>query len=229
MKIIINQFRGLGDILFIVPIARHYISKGYSVVWPVEEIYADIGKHFPDIEFINKNHLKIDYDRRDFYYHKDALVIPMRFSDSLMNVPYYLCMASKYMLVNLPRETWRTLTWTRDSEAEVRLRTTLNIKDGERYNLVNNNFLTSFKGQSNINPDNGLRNIYMSLIPGYTLLDWGKVIEQAENIFTVGTSINYMLEVMELHAKEIHLYPRIPHEYDFKNYDYLFVKPYTFH
>lgn len=229
MKIIINQFRGLGDILFTIPIARHYISHGFEVTYPVDPIYEDISKHFPDINFVNMNSLSIDYNRRDFYYYKDALVIPMRFSDSLMKVPYNLCMASKYMLVNLDMNKWRTLYWKRDVEAEERLSTILNIKSGERYNLVNCNFLTTFAGQVKINPDNGLRNIFMKHIPGYTMLDWGSVIQNAEYIYTVGTSINYMLEVIDLKAKEIHLYPRMPVETDFRNYNYLLNKSYIFH
>ncbi len=52
----------------------------------------------------------------------------------------------------------------------------------------------------------------MRQIPGYTMLDWAKVIINAKEIHTVETSVVYMFEALPLKAKEIHIYPRVPYE-----------------
>ena len=60
-------------------------------------------------------------------------------------------------------------------------------------------------------------------------MDWGRVIENASAMHTVGTSINYIIELLPTKARQIHLYPRIPQEKNFDNYDYLLSKDYIFH
>jgi hypothetical protein len=47
------------------------------------------------------------------------------------------------------------------------------------------------------------------------------VIEKASEIHTVGTSINYIIELLELKAKEVVLYKRLPDETHYQNYDYI--------
>jgi hypothetical protein len=52
--------------------------------------------------------------------------------------------------------------------------------------------------------------VHLRKIEGFTMLDWGKVIENAENIYTVETSVIYYIESLKTKAKEKHLYPRLP-------------------
>jgi glycosyltransferase involved in cell wall biosynthesis len=227
---IINQFRGLGDILFLMPLANHWIRQGKKIIWPVVKEYLDIQKHFPQITFIDKESLKIDYESRDFIRYEEGLVIPMRWAEAILKAPYKDCMRSKYDLLNADFNMWRELSWLRDKEKEDELfYDILKLGDRQEYHLFNQTFRTDKTGHYRL-PGIYLQDVVeLRTIDGFTLLDWGKVIEKAKSIHTVGTSINYMLEVMDLKAESIHLYVRRPEEKDFSYYDYLLKKRYIFH
>jgi hypothetical protein len=77
--------------------------------------------------------------------------------------------------------------------------------------------------------DNGLRNVELREIGGFNLLDWAKVIENATNIHAVGSSNIYLFETLDLKAKELHLYKRLPRENHFEFYNYILEKQYNFH
>ena len=61
----------------------------------------------------------------------------------------------------------------------------------------------------------------MTSISGFSLFDWHLVIEKATEIHTVGTSINYLIELLDINSKEVNLYKRLPDENHFHNYDYI--------
>jgi len=217
--IIINQPTGLGDILFTVPIARHYKEKGYTVIYPYDTIFGDIGKHFPDLVFIDRKELKFDYECREERVYNNVRIIPMRWSNGTGCINEYT-MLSKYELVDLPLELWSTLTWKRDTENENKLRNVL----PEDYVLVNKNWHHSIK-KMEIEITSEYPIVEMGMIKGFTLLDWCKVLEDAKEIHTVGTSLVYVLEILGLKA---HLYRR-PGEWNFRNYDYLLKTEHIYH
>lgn len=228
-KLIINQFRGLGDILFCIPLVREWINRGYSVTWPVESDYLNIQKHFPEITFVEKGKQKINYGSMKFETFKDSLVVPLLHANSILNVPYKDCMKSKYMLFGGDWNTWRSVSWQRDTDRENKLfYEVLGLKDGERYNLVNHKFRTDRSGKNQFTPPDGEKNVELQFMREYTLMDWGKVIEQAEKIYTVGTSINYVIEALDCKASEINLYVRRPEEKDFSYYDYILSDKYNY-
>lgn len=245
MNYIFNQPRGLGDILFIMKIAQEEVQKGNYVLIPVDSQYMDIQKHFPEIEIVDKNFSPLDINIRevyDFKFTKESwTVIPFRFANDILRVPYTDCMKAKYWYWNIIHnpgvktqsdiwQRWREYTFKRFPEHEKDLINYLN-PSGKPFNLINRNFRTNFTGKSQIKVDNGLLNIEMRYIKGFTLLDWALVLEKASNIFTVGTSINYLIEKLDIKCP-IHLYCRKPEEFDFKNYDYILDtenKTYIFH
>jgi hypothetical protein len=49
--IIINQFFGLGDIIFCMAIAEDYVNRGHKVIWPIESQFMGIQKHFPQVHY----------------------------------------------------------------------------------------------------------------------------------------------------------------------------------
>lgn len=226
--IIVNQFRGLGDILFTVPLMREYIKKGYRVIWPVAPEYASIAKHFPEFTILPDYLVNIDYNSKG-YDHKGVEVLPLRFSDSITKTPYALVMRAKYDMMNMDYRMWRQLTWIRDMQAEQRLFDSFNIN--ESYILVNDVFRTDKTGSVAINPETDKRVIRMSVTPGYTLLDWLLLMQKADEIHTVGTSINYIIDVPFAKVTcPIHLYIRRPDERNFDNYNYLLERGnYVFH
>lgn len=228
--LIINQPFGLGDYLFIIPLLREFISQGHKVIVPVVSQYTDIGRHFPEITFIDKDILNIDIERKDEYHLNGATVIPLRFADGILKLPFTECMKSKYLYFGKDWNDWRKCTWARDTEKENELfYNLLGLKDGEEYTLINQTFRSNSTGKVNIHASGVSKKVFLKAIPGFTLLDWGKVIENASSIHTVSTAILYMLELMTLRAKDIHLYCRRPDERDFKNVDYLFSKRYRLH
>jgi glycosyltransferase involved in cell wall biosynthesis len=232
--IIFNQFFGLGDILFLVPLARHYLQQGHKVLWPIIPEYLGIKKNFPDIEFINKDQFRIEYDKRAEFtvktsWYGNSRVLPLRWAD-IHCPPAKNCMRAKYDYCKVDWRMWRELTWTRDREAEDKLFSEVLKIDGE-YNLVQRTFGTRREQQLTIQMevDNGLRNVELREIGGFNLLDWAKVIENATNIHAVGSSNIYLFETLDLKAKELHLYKRLPRENHFEFYNYILEKQYQFH
>lgn len=242
MNYIFNQFRGLGDILFIMQIAQEEVAKGNRVIIPVESHYVEIGKHFPGVEIVDMKSVDIDYNCRGIEnFGEHFKIIPFRFANDILHVPYTDCMKAKYWywqglflgFDNIDESTWQrwqNFTFERFPEKEQELFEYLNPKN-EPFNFINRNFRTNFSGKSPIKVNNGLLNIEMRPLKGYTLLDWSLVLERASNIHTVGTSINYLIEKLDINCP-IHLYKRLPEERDFENYDYILDqenKKYIFH
>lgn len=173
--------------------------------------------------------LNLDYERRDDYELNGVRILPIRWADSVLKVPYRDCMRSKYMLYDMDFKTWRRdAKWHSDITRQALLFMELGIAG--RYNLINSYFGSNSQFQADIKVNNGLPNVEMRSIPGFSLFDWEMVIKQAETIHTVSSSIIYMLEVMDLAASEVHLYVRKPLESDFTTIDYLLEKhKYIFH
>jgi hypothetical protein len=125
---------------------------------------------------------------------------------------------------------WRESSWVRDTPKEDELfYEVMGLKDGEKFNLINATFRNDLSGWVSVQVRNDYRNVELKTLQGFTLLDWCKVIENASTIHTVSTSINYLIELLDLKASEIHLYVRKPDERDFRNIDYLFSKRYRLH
>jgi hypothetical protein len=222
--IIINQFFGLGDILFCIPMARDFIARGHKVLWPVEPQYVNINKHFPEITFVDKSLLQINYELKEDRLGNGFMVLPVRWTHTMHKVGMDLCMKIKYDHLKMDWKMWRELSWKRDEKAEDILFRKLGLREGEKYCLVNQFFQTDNRGNCKIMPPEGMRVIQMSSMEGFTLMDWGKVIENAAEIHTVSTSIIYMLEVMDKVTQPVHLYIRRPAEKDHSYYDYLLEK-----
>lgn len=218
--LIVNQFRGLGDLMFCVPLLRTYIDKGYKVVQPVAPEYVDCAKHFPEFTWLHKDLIKINYDSKEFVKTDHYEVLPLRFSDSIARKPYSEVMRAKYDMLGMDFKMWRELTWVRDIEAEQRLFDSFNI--AEPYIVVNDTFRTDKTGSVSIKPVTDKRIIRMSAMPGYTLLDWLLILQRADEIHTVGTSINFIIDIPFAGIEcPVHLYVRRPDESGFLYYDYL--------
>lgn len=224
-----NQPRGLGDIIFCQTLAHDFIREGYKVVWPVDPVYENIQKHYPEITFINQKLLNIDYNVKNEYEVNGMKVYPLRYTDSLCGTPYKDCMKTKYWYFNKTWKNWKNKAmWVRDTMAEEKLFIQLGINEKDKYCLVNRHFLTGGVKQINFDLPEDIKVVYLENIPGYTLFDWGKVIENAQSIHTVGTSINYIIEVLNCKAEEIHLYVRRPDEHNFENYDFILTDKYNY-
>ena len=119
--IILNQPRGVGDLLFIQTIANDFHREGHKVVIPVPEQSLSLQKHFPNVTFIDLRLLRIDIDIKKEYNLHGARVIPLRYAEAIQKLPYRDCMKAKYSLLGKDFNRWREMTWIRHPEHEQRL------------------------------------------------------------------------------------------------------------
>ncbi len=199
LKYYIDQPFGIGDILFLSPIAIE-LQKDNEVIWPINDNFIWL-QDYLDINFIAKS--KFTGNIADYY------VIPFINAHQIVGCKY--TMQAKYNLVNLDHTNWKQLKWKRNINKENDLYyNALKLSNSEPYILVNTNYadpLLKYKSNVNINTD--LKIVNLDYIDGYTLLDWAKVIENAAEIHTVSTSLIYMIEVLYYgDMKNIHIYQR---------------------
>jgi glycosyltransferase involved in cell wall biosynthesis len=226
--LVITQFQGLGDIIFSMNLIDQWRSRGMDILWPVDKGYLPIQKHYEGVTFVDKDTLPIDYLSGRFDKTTYGTVVPLYMAHQVCRAPYKDVMKSKYTMFGADWKQWRDTSWKRDREAEDRLfYEVLGLTDGEPYTLINTRFRTDQTGGVKIHVNSG-KTIRMENIEGYTLFDWGKVIENAEYIHTVGTAINYIIELLDCKAKEIHLYIRRPDERGFEGYDYILTSKYKY-
>ena len=124
-------------------------------------------------------------------------------------------MEAKYLLLEADLELWRSLSFKRNKDKELQLKKHLNIQPEDRFVLVNNNFAgPEYSYKVDIKPQTNQKIIYQDYIDGYTLLDWCGILEQADEIHTVSTSIFFIIEALKLEKTPLHLYPRKPLDKD---------------
>lgn len=229
--VLILQAFGLGDCIFAQGIAHHFLKKGYPVVWPVRDKYfVGLTRAYPKINWVPDS-----LCRPELFDVKEKIdlgggirVAPIRWSDTYMKVPYAKVMRAKYDMYELDWREWKDAAgWKRDMEKENELFNYLGLGDRKKYNLVNGRYGNHGVKELEIHPKNGHAVIEMKEIDGYSLFDWGLVLQNADEIHTVSTSLLYILEVMNL-RQPLHLYRR-PNEKDFSFVEYLFTKPYILH
>lgn len=216
MDVVISQHFGLGDILFIEPIYRHYHNRGFKVVAPINPEYLWIKEYIPYVEFVDVN--SYPYNKESVTQKPDGKFhIPLRFAHPLFR-GYELhygddrahWMSDKYEYLGLPVDLWKTLSFTRNKEREQKLFDLLEL-NGKKYVFYNCNFGGSFEHVDILYlHDKEFSHVTMKPIDGFTMLDWGVVIENAEQIHTVETSLVYYVESLKTKATEFHLYPRLP-------------------
>lgn len=201
---------------------HHFAKQGYSIEWVVmDEFVLAFQYAYPSINFFPVSSVPKSYmENRNIGMVNGKLNIPIRFADSIMKVPYTECMKAKYMMYNLDWRNWKDNAIYQRNEAKENVLYHYLNPDNEPYNLVNNIFGSQSQLRTNITVNNDFQNIDMKTIAGYSLFDWSLLIERATNIHTVSTSIIYLLELLQLQAKEIHIYPRYP-ETHLKNVDYI--------
>lgn len=184
----INQPAGLGDIFFCQKIAYKLIEeKNCDILWPVIKEFIwikDYIKH-PRIKFeeLNKSRQYENVIKLD-----GTPII----SGSVM--------LAKYEAMGIDFSDWSNyFNFERNREKEDFLYyDILKLKDNSDYVLTNRNYSS---------PPNILRckyipnfdnEIEMSLIEGFTLIDWCRVLENAKEIHVVESSLNYIIEKLEI-------------------------------
>ena len=100
----------------------------------------------------------------------------------------------------------------------------LGLKDDSEFVFINNLYNTDIKDCEILSPENcDLPVVELKIIDGFTLFDWCKVLEKAKSVFTINTSINYLIDVLDTSYEK---YVIIAHDEKNKSeIDYLFTTP----
>jgi len=220
---LIQQFFGIGDVIFSIQIGYNLIKEGYKVIWPVKGDYVEgLNKAYPQITFIDYKKVNVNYDNKIDKVIDGIRMIPLRWTYETQKVPFKDCMRSKYDAMGYDWETWKDAQFVRNAEKETALFKELGLHEGQEYTLVNEIFCTDLTGKRVINAEGHI--VKLQPRPGYSLFDWAMVIEKAKTIHTVSTSIIYLLEMLPLKADKVFIYIRKPNERDHENYQYIMTK-----
>jgi len=223
MAVIVLQPHGLGDHIFCQSLVNQLADLEH-IVWPVLPHFIDgLKRAYPEINWIPVGSLSSNVEncRIDTVINGNR-ILPIRWADSITKVKYKDCMRSKYDLYGLDWNTWKDFTFKKDSNRAMKLfYEVLGLSDGEKFRLINKRFTSNESKSVKIPESSKIRNIEMITIPGFSLFDWYLVIEKATEIHTVGTSINYIIELLEIKSENVFLYKRLPDENHFQNYDYI--------
>ena len=224
--VIINQPRGIGDIIFMLKAVEWIRDMGYRAVWAVEPAFMSIGKHAPWVTFVPYTSLaytSAGCDSVRELLHNGAIIAPFRWSDTYMAVKYCHVMPAKYAMLGLDWHTWSTAGWERDSAAEERLVAALKLPP--KFALVNRRFTSTGRSQIAL-PPMRMPVVEQTVLQGFSAIDWVGVAERATEIHTVGTGTVFAIDALAAHlTPNLFLYPRKPAERDCGNYDYLLTRP----
>lgn len=227
-KLVIGQFASLGDILWLVPLVRALQDEGNTCLWPVNTEYLSLRKHFPDLNFVDKNLYPLPYESQVRVHTNFGTWLPYRYASENMGRTLKQCMQSKYELYGHSWNMFRMLTWHRDMDAERRLYG--QVVRNKPYILVNRYY--GAQGQFQITPQLPVNANVVEMRPmgGFTMLDWGMVLEGASETHSANTSLLYMLERMHLDMP-VHLYSRngLWGEIGFSYTQFLHSKSYILH
>lgn len=211
---IIKQPAGLGDILFLSKIRKILTDSGYEVIHPVIKEYKWLGEYikgnFPVIEnmeyldFYNSVGLYIDKKIID---NKEITVIPLSTADRLYAGSV---MDAKYKFLNINFNDWfNFLEIKRNINKENELfYEVLKLKEGDDYVLINNNYGSPPNFLKKNIQVGHTKKIYMDFYENFTLFDWIGVMEKASEIHVVESSINYVLEKLNITPEKIFIYSK---------------------
>lgn len=244
---LIYQPCGLGDILYIQKIVNHWKNKGFKIILPVVYELEWLNDYIKDVSFISWA------DRGHLLTHSDQLpehvTFPYKerynpftlseFTDdfvfiNLFEPPKSSVMLYKYEIVGLDYRDWANyLNFDRNLKKEDELFKLMGLNDGDEYVFINKNYQTRPKVtrfnhiSANQSSYDGKKVIEMSIIEGYSIFDWLKIVEGASEIHMIESSLNYVLESkhVKLKANVMKLYSR---HNSFHEVDFLFNLPWDY-
>lgn len=198
---LIRQPAGLGDILFCLKIAHIYKKEmGYDVIWPIQDaILKDIKKYITldvTLDFSDSLSRVPIYSTKQVQVQNKLLYLPLQDASHSFGEPI---MEAKYRMAKLSSDNYLNyFNLKRDKEKEYDLfYNVLGLEDKEPFVLTNRIYATPPGSLLYKQPwchHIPVKEINMSILPGFSLFDWCKVIENAQEIHTVGTSITFLVE-----------------------------------
>ena len=215
MKVaLIKQPIGLGDVFYLQKFAHLLKTNGYEVIWPLRDDVFWISDYVKGISFCK---LSDNFPGKKYYYSGQVAVEKNNFlflSPDGFQLPGKRIMESKYLLIGGTDEDWFDyFSFERNIDKENDLYyNVLGLTDYSDFIFINK--MASVDPKKSDVLDSlvfDLPLIELKIIPGFTLFDWCKVFENAVEIHTVHTGINYILDKLNLKAKKYYMYQGLHH------------------
>ena len=224
---LIHHWAGIGDIFYLQSVAKKYISMGYQIIWPLRDDILWLGDYIKGITFCSRE----DNFPGKEYYGQDSVIITPNFvylgimRPHLWGIGDDKIMSSKYSILNMDHTDWKSgFTFDRKFDKEDDLYyNVLGLKDDSEFVFINNLYNEN-RNCEMMRPENyDLPVVELQYIDGFTLLDWCKVFEKAKSVFTINTSLNYIIDTLDTSYER---YVVVAHnEQNEKEIDYLFSTP----
>lgn len=208
---LIRQPAGIGDIFFTQKIAKEYISKGYSVIWPVISEFEFIKDYIKidNLHFINENS---DFTHKNIYQEGYSRPISINENDVYLPIQHFdrhfdgSVMHAKYKLLGMDFGDWiEYFTFVRNEEREQKLIDHFDVNEKE-FVFVNRMFGSPPNSKPCPNMGNYENSIEMSYLGWDNLFDWIGLLLKAKHIYTVETSLLYIINKLGL--KNVTVYSR---------------------
>lgn len=221
---LIRQPAGLGDIFYVLKIAKEISKLGYSIIWPISSSIMYLPNYLEEIDNINFVDENSNFKYKQYYNSSEIIIsddnsfiyLPLQFSDRIANSDDYFAnntmvkMNVKYRWINMSSNDWSDFfKIKRNYDREQKLFSELN-PNNQKYILTNLNFGTPpHTDICRFSPDirKDIKIIKMEIYPNYNLFDWCKIIENAEEVHTVETSVILLMEKLNV-PKKIVMYSR---------------------
>lgn len=203
---LIRQPAGIGDIFFCQKIGYHFQSQGYKIIWPVAKVFKYMKDYITNFDYICEEEdfifkdIYLDLNIKEVIEKENFLFVPLH-GHNLRNSSV---MHSKYNFVGIPFFDWlKYFNFTRNTEKENELfYNILRLKNDEEYIFLNKKF-ASPPGTlvKDIQLITNKKIIELDYYERFSIFDWCKVLENASEIHTVETSLNYLIEKLDIKAK----------------------------
>ena len=204
------------------------MQNRYQVIWPLRPDIHWIKDYIKDIYFPTTED---DFLGKDIYERGAGAVIEENgafISTATADMTHNdgKIMSSKYSMLGLDYSDWKEyFKFERNFDKEDDLYyNVLGLKDDSEFVFINNLYNTDIRDSELLSPENyDLPVVELKILEGFTLFDWCKVLERAKSVFTINTSINYLIDVLDTSYEK---YVIIAHsEQNKREIDYLFSTP----
>jgi hypothetical protein len=227
---LIRQPAGIGDIFFTQKIAKSYISQGYTVIWPVISQFEFIKDYIKvdGLIFVNEN---ADFLNRHIYMGggsqpttiDETVYLPIQNFDR--HFPNDSVMHAKYKMMDMDSSDWvNYFEFERNLEREQKLIDHYGAQDKE-FVFVNRMYGSPPDSKPCIHMGQFENSIEMEYLGWDNLFDWIGLLLKAKHIYTVETSILYIISKLGL--KNVTVYSR-HNPPNFHQVEHIFDKDLTY-
>ena len=216
----------VGDLYYCIKLAQVWAEKGHRVIFPIQARFAWVRDSIilpPSVEMPLENEpfdFKQEYISLFYEANRLSIIGDHRWHQNVCETPMFLFLAlesswrldmretmlTKYKMAGVDHTDWADYVHLRrDAAREEALLTHLNITPERDFIMVNEHCSQGYFPMPKLAHDE----IRMSIIPGYTLIDWLAVAEAAKAVVTIDTSLVLLVEVIKL-DKSLQVLNRYP-------------------